>query len=156
MEKLNKRPLRTNMTIGQTSEVAHTLSFHPRGRNWAYFRSMGSGSRDFQNCHIWAWNVPNGESSRSCTYAHLLPQAERNWAYFHSTGSGIRDTGPFSNCHIWSWNLAIGQVPKMYIYYLNYPTIPKFHSVLLYGWPFPRYCIFPLGTMLNFNLFFKV
>ena len=32
---------------------------------------------------------------------------------------------------------------------------PKFYSVLLYGWPFPRYWqffIFPLTTMLNFNL----
>ena len=38
------------------------------------------------------------------------------------------------------------------------PPSPKFHSVLLHGWPFPRYwqcCIFPLATMLNFNLFSK-
>ncbi len=29
---------------------------------------------DFQNCHIWAWNLASGQSSRSCTYTLFLPQ----------------------------------------------------------------------------------
>ena len=42
----------------------------PRGQNWAYFCSTGSGSEiraNFQNCHIWTWNLASGQSSRSCT-----------------------------------------------------------------------------------------
>ena len=46
---------------------------------------------------------------------------------------------------------------KLHMYFPNYLPSPNFHSVLLCGCPFPRYwqfCIFPLATMLNFNLFF--
>ncbi len=35
-----------NLAIGQIPEVAHIPSFYPRGRNWAYFCSTGSGFRD--------------------------------------------------------------------------------------------------------------
>ncbi len=102
-------------------------------RSWTYtvFVSQGGGVfkielifarqaavskiRDFQNCHIWAWNLAIGQSSRSCTYRLFLPQGGRNWTYFRSTDSGFRDTGQFSNCHIWAWNLAIGQSSKLHI-----------------------------------------
>ena len=51
------------------------------------------------------------------------------------------------------------KVPKLAHTLPILPPSPKFHSVLLYGWPFPRYwqfCIFPLATMLNFNIFFLI
>ncbi len=42
---------------------------------------------------------------------------------------------------------------------INIPPSPKFYSVSFYDLSFPRYCyffIFPLATMINFNLFFKM
>ncbi len=42
---------------------------------------------DFQNCHIWAWNLVIGKSSRSCTYTIFLSQV-----YFCSMSSGFRGT----------------------------------------------------------------
>ncbi len=35
---------------------------------------------DFQNCHLWAWNLVIGQSSRSCTYTLFLPPWHQNWA----------------------------------------------------------------------------
>ncbi len=54
---------------------------------------------DFQNYHIWAWNLAIGQSYRSCSYTMytlFLPQGGQKWTYFCSTWSGFRDTGGFS------------------------------------------------------------
>ncbi len=79
-------------------KVAHTLSFYPRGSKLSFFKpKMGSKlsllwvalsevRADIQNCHIWAWNLDTGKSSRSCTYtvlsklpsfAHYVPRLSR-------------------------------------------------------------------------------
>ncbi len=75
----------------------HTCSFStPGGRNWGYFAlraAVSEVSANFQNCHIWAWNLASGQSSRSCTYALFLPQGFEIELYFGSTGSGFRDMG---------------------------------------------------------------
>ncbi len=71
---------------------------NPRGRNWAYFHSMSSSVSErranFQNCHIWAWNL----SIAKCQMLHIYPVSTpggQNWPYFRSTGSGFRDMGQF-------------------------------------------------------------
>ncbi len=53
----------------------HSLSYpmiRPRGQNWDYFHSMGSGFQVMGQ--FWAWNLVIGQSSRSCTYNLFLPQ----------------------------------------------------------------------------------
>ncbi len=62
--------------LAKVPEVAHIIPFHHRGRNWAYFRSMGSGwlEADFHNCYIWSWNMAIGQRSRSCAYTLFLPK----------------------------------------------------------------------------------
>ncbi len=90
-------------------KIGHWLKFQklhiyslstPWGQNWAYIFALRATvseiQADFQNCHIWAWNLPIGQSSRSCTYTIFVPQGGQNWAHFPSTGSGFRDTGRFS------------------------------------------------------------
>ena len=55
-----------------------------------------------------------------------------------------------------TWPLA--KVPETVHILPKLLLSPKYHSVLLYRWPFPtdlQFCIFPLGTMLNFNPFLK-
>ncbi len=48
-----------------------------RGWNWATFalRAAVSETRaDFQTCHVWAWNLAIGQSSRNCTYTLFVSQ----------------------------------------------------------------------------------
>ena len=58
----------------------HSLSTPGRrggGLNCTYFALRATISEiraDFQNCHIWAWNLAIGQSSRSCTYATFYPR----------------------------------------------------------------------------------
>ncbi len=92
----------------------HSLSI-PGGRNWAYFRSMGSGSRDtgrfsklpyldmelghwakFQKLHIYCL------STQGIDIELIFPQL--------AAVSEIQ--ADFQNCHIWAWNLAIGQIDR--------------------------------------------
>ena len=64
-------------------EVAQVLSFYPRGRNWAYFHSTGSGFRDtgrFSKLPYLGMKLAIGQSSRSCTYR----------VYFLSTPMGAK------------------------------------------------------------------
>ena len=94
---------------GQSAKsCTYTLST-PGGQNLDHFHSPGSGftlqaavseiRADFQNCHIWAWNLAIGHSARSCAYSLSTPRG-RNWAYLHSTISGFRDSGRFSKLAI--------------------------------------------------------
>ncbi len=50
----------------------------PGGRYWAYFCSTGSEIwTNFQNCHIWAWNLASSQSPRSL---HIYPHYQlRAW-----------------------------------------------------------------------------
>ncbi len=58
-------------------EVAHILPFHPKGVEirliFALWGAVLEIWADFQNCHIWAWNLAIGKTSRSCTYTLFLP-----------------------------------------------------------------------------------
>ena len=180
--------------LTKVSDVAHILSFYTM---WVEIEieliftlsAVVSEIRvDFENCHIWAWNLAFGQSFRSCTYTLFLPQrveidfiftlramvsmiradfqnghiwpwtwpghwpkfqklhiytlstpGGQNWAYFASMDSSFWDTSRFSKLPY--LDMKFGHWPKfhkLHKYSLNYPR-PKSHSILLYGWPFPRY-----------------
>ncbi len=108
-----------------------------RHRNWAYFFSMGTVSEiraNFQNCHIWPWNMGISQSYRSCTYSLFLPRemgdGGRNWAYFCSTGSGFRDTGWFSKLPYLGQSARSSTytlfLPHIYFLTYMYPWVPNF------------------------------
>ncbi len=177
----------------------------PDGRNWAYFRSTGSGFWDtgrfsklpylgmklghrpkFQKLHIfplsipsggkielifalrtsvskiwadfqiwklWAWKLAIRQSARSCTHTLFVPQGLEIELIFALLAAFSVIRANFSKLPY--LGMKFGHEPKfqkLYIYYLYYPRVPNFSPC----WPFPRYwqlCIFPLVTMLNFNLF---
>ena len=100
-----------NLTIDQTSKSCtymYTL-FLPHGIEieliFALWAMISEIRTDFQNCHIWAWNLAISQSFRSCTYTPSNPRG-RNWAYFHFTGSGFRDTGPIFKIAIFYMKLG--------------------------------------------------
>ncbi len=75
--------------LAKVPEVAHIMSFYPRVSKLSFFfRSvMGTSFRDtgwFQTCHIWAWNLAIGQSSRSCTYSLFPPQGEYKTGPVHT------------------------------------------------------------------------
>ncbi len=59
-----------NLAISKTSSSSTIHPFStPGGRNWAYFRSTGSGFWDteqFSKLPYLGWNLANGQSSRKC------------------------------------------------------------------------------------------
>ncbi len=70
----------------------------PRGRNWAYFCSMGSGFRDTSQFSKLPYLGMKLGSWPKFQKLHMYPpstQRGRNWAYFRSTGSGFRDISRF-------------------------------------------------------------
>ena len=112
---------------------------------------------DSENCHIWAWNLAIVQNSRSCTYTLILPHGVEIELVFALRVS-LWDTGRFPKLP-WAWNLITDKSSRRCTY--THPKLflgPKFHSVLLYSCPFPRYWhfffYFPIITVLNFNLFF--
>ncbi len=142
----------------ETWPLANCQKFHiyslstPGGQNWAYFHStvtlrfhsaVSEKRADFQNCHIRAWNLAIGQSSKSCIIYPLSTLKGRNWAYFRSMDSGFRDMGQFSKLPF--LGMKLGHWPKFQKFYMIIPELPpspKFHSVLLYhvvyGCPFRR------------------
>ena len=64
--------------LAKVPEVAHILSFHPTASKWSFIFDLRAEISeiwaDFQSCHIWAWNLVIGQSSRSCIYTLFLPQ----------------------------------------------------------------------------------
>ncbi len=111
----------------------HLISI-PGGRNWAYFRSMGSGFLD--NC--WFSKLPYlarklghwPKFQKWHIYSLSNPRA-RNLAHSRSTGSRFRDTGQFS---------YLGMNSKSCTYTLFLPPGGlKLSLFLLYWRGFPRY-----------------
>ncbi len=111
----------------------HIYSISPSGvENELIFTLWAAVSEiraDFQNCHIWAWNLVIGQYARSRTYTLSTPGGQ-HWAYFCSMCSGFRDTGWFQNCHIWVWNLTIGQSARSCTYTLFLPQGVEIELVL--------------------------
>ncbi len=136
--------LRTHLAIDHSSrQMSHIHFFYPRWVEveliFALSAVVSEIQADFENCHIWAWNLAIGQSFRSCTYILFLPNGVeielilalrawllRYWPIFKISIFG-RET----------WPLA--KVPQIAHIRPKLPTSAKFHSILLYGWPFPRY-----------------
>ncbi len=98
---------------------------------------------NFQNCHIWVWDLAFSQSSRSrsCTsmYTFFLPQGSkltlfllyrksllRYWTYFKIAILG-HETWPLAKFH------------KLHIYSLSTPKGLKLSLLSLCGQRFPRY-----------------
>ena len=123
-------------SLTKDPDVAHIPSFYPKGviieLIFALLAEVYKIWADFQNCHIWAWNLAIGQTSRSCTCTIFLPK-----------GAKIDLTPVFliygQRFEIWVDLKKLPYlgikliVPKLHRYPLNYPPSPKFHSVLLYG-----------------------
>ena len=81
--------------LTKVPEVAHIVFFY---RNLAYFALRAAVSEiqaNFQNCHIWAWNLASGQSYRSCTYTLYLVYP-RGWklSLFSLYGQQFARYGP--------------------------------------------------------------
>ncbi len=61
---------------------------------------------DLRNCHILAWNLASGKSSRNCTYTVFLSYAFKIKLIFALRAADSDICADFPNCHIWAWNLA--------------------------------------------------
>ncbi len=61
---------------------------------------------DFQNCHIWAWNLAIGPKFQKLHIYSLSTPGGWNWAHFCSTGSGFGDMRQFLK-------LPLAKVPKV-------------------------------------------
>ncbi len=121
--------------LAKVSEVAHTLSFYPRGQYWAYFYSTGSGlwdtGRFLQNCHIWAWNLATAQSSR-IEVVHTIcfyPRGVKIEPIFPLRAEVFEIWADFQNCHIQAWNLW-PKLRKLHIYYISAPG----------GWIWAYFC----------------
>ncbi len=59
-------------------EVAYEPSFYPKGveieLTFALRAVVSEIWADFQNCHIWAWNLEFEKSAGSCIWTFFLPQ----------------------------------------------------------------------------------
>ena len=147
--------------LAKVPEVAHLLSFYPRQLKLSLFLLYGQRFPSYGPIFkIAIFGHKTWPLVKVPEVAHMVSFYPKggNWAYFHSMGSGFQDTGRFSKLPY--LGMKLGHWPKfqmLHIYFLNTAPSPEFHSDSLYGWLFPRYwqfCIFPLATMSNFNLFF--
>ncbi len=105
--------------LAKFSEVAHKLSFYLRGPKLSLFSLYRP---IFKNCHIWAWNLAIGQTSRSCMYTDFLPQGVKIELIF-ALRAVISEIGAdFQICHIWAWNNFFQKLHiKLHIFFLNYP-----------------------------------
>ncbi len=86
---------------------------------------------DFQNCHIWAWNLAIGESSRSCTYTAFLTKGSK-LTLFSLYGQQFPRYGSIFKIAIFgheSWQVA--KVPEFACIPSFYPRGSKFSLFLL-------------------------
>ncbi len=103
------------------SQKSHIYSLStPGGSKLSLFSLYGQWfpryGPDFQNCHIWAWNLATGQSARGCTYTLFLPHGVEIQLSFALRAAVSEIQTDFQNCHIWAWNLAIGQSSRSCTY----------------------------------------
>ena len=111
----------------QKLHIQITITFYPRVSKSSLFfalRAAVSGMQaDFQNCHIWAWNLAIGQSSRSCIY-HLYRLSfytrDWNWAYFTLWTAVSEIRAEFSKLPYLGMNLGKwAKYQKLHIYFLS-------------------------------------
>ncbi len=109
-------------------KVTHIL-FLPQGVEieliFALRTAVSKIRANFQNCHLWVWNLAMGQSARNCKYTLFLPQGCQNWAYFCSMGSGSRHTQiRFPNMKLPYLGIKLSKWPKfqkLHTYSLSTP-----------------------------------
>ncbi len=110
--------------LEKVPEVAHTLSFYPTGRNWAYFHSTASGFRDidrfFFKIAIFehkTWQLAKVPKFQIHPFS---TQGVQNLAHFRSMGSGLRDINHFSKLPYLGMKFGHWQkFQKLYMYSLS-------------------------------------
>ena len=94
---------------------------------------------DFQNFHIWAWNLAIWPKCQKLhIYCLSIPEG-RSRAYFHSTSSGFQDMGRFSKLPYLGMKLGHWAKFQNVAHMSFYPRGSKFSLFSLYGQWFPRY-----------------
>ena len=72
---------------------------------------------DFQNCHIWVWNVVIGQSSRTCTYTLFLSQEVEIELIFSLRAAVSEIPANSQNFPNWAWKWAIDQSSRSHTLY---------------------------------------
>ncbi len=71
--------------VAKVQKVVHIPSFYPKGSKLSLFLTLRAAVSEiqdnFQNCHIWAWNLAIGHSPRRCTIYSLSTPWGQNWAH---------------------------------------------------------------------------
>ena len=140
--------------MAKVPKFAHIL-FLPQGvkigLSFALQAAVSGIKADFQTCHIWAWNLAIGQSTRSCTYTLFWPKYQK--LHIYSLSTPCRESklslfslyeqwflryGPiFKTGHIWAyetWPLA--KVAHILALYSRGSYLSLFS---LYGQRFPTY-----------------
>ncbi len=133
--------------LAKVPEVAHILSFYPRGSKLSRFllyRQQFLRYGPIFKIAIYeheTWSLEKvPEVAHIYIYIYIyslsIPRG-RNWAYFHSTGSGFRDTGHFS------------KLPHLGMKYGHWPKFKKLHICSLSTHQFKIELIFALRAALS-------
>ncbi len=82
--------------LAKMADVAHICSFYPRGVEIKLIFTLRTAVFeiwvDFQNCHIWAWNLAIGQSFRNCIYTSWNTPRVPNFTPFCFTTGHFQDT----------------------------------------------------------------
>ncbi len=111
------------LSLAKVLEVAHILSFYPRGS--LYFRFMSSGFCDtgrYSELPYLAMKHGKWPKFRKLHIYSLCTPVGRNWAYFPSMGTGFRDTGRLLKLPYLGMKLGHGpKWQKLHIYSFSPP-----------------------------------
>ncbi len=122
--KLGHRPKLQN--------VAHILSFHPRGQNWSYSHSTAAVSEmraDFQRCYL-----ATGQSSRNCTHTgrfSKLPYLDRKLGHWPK----------FQKLQIYSHSTQWVKIELIFAQGQRFPRYGSFFKIAIFGhssWPLAK------------------
>ncbi len=64
---------------------------------------------NFQNCHIWAWNLVVGQNGRSWRYTMFVSQRVKVEVIVAVRAAVCEIVADFQSYHIWAWNLAFSE-----------------------------------------------
>ncbi len=144
--------IRTN--LARVPEVAHTLSFYPRGSKLSLvslyeqpLQATGEIRADFQHCQIWPGNLHITQNPRSCTCTLFQPKGFEIQLICTLWRAVSEIRADFQNCHtcIWAWNVDMDQCSRSCTYNFFPPQ----------GFEIER--IFALrAAVLRYWLFFKI
>ena len=91
--------------LTQDVEIEHIFAF------WA---AVSEIMADFQNCHVWPWNLAIGQNSKSGTYTLFVTQGLEIKLILALRAAVSEILADFQNFHIWAW---IPEVAPMLCFY---------------------------------------